>query len=156
MSIPIYQDRQTLSAQYRQWLMGGDRGCIVRDLETIIVLVLLAFNFIPQRSHHAFTLTRSRFRDSATVTRAPGDGTTAIKVESSSYPISLFSRMEKVPRCPKHGPKTLPCCTPETTLTSLLRHPSTKTNCDQLDKNCVSTDNTEPPIPTELTLLRIP
>ena len=45
------------------------------DLETIIVLVLLAFNFIPQRSHHAFPLTRSRFRDSATVTRAPGDGT---------------------------------------------------------------------------------
>ena len=26
---------------------GGDRGCIVCDLETIIVLVLLAFNFIP-------------------------------------------------------------------------------------------------------------
>ena len=30
---------------------GGDGGCIVHDLETIIVLVLLAFNFIPQRSH---------------------------------------------------------------------------------------------------------
>ena len=54
----------------------------MRDLENIIVLVLLAFNFIPQRSHHAFTLTR--FRDLATVTRAPGDGTTAIKVESSA------------------------------------------------------------------------
>ena len=62
----------------------GDWGCIVRDLETIIVLVLLAFNFIPQRAHHAFTLTRSRFRESATVTQAPGDGTTAIKVESSA------------------------------------------------------------------------
>ena len=44
--------------------------------------------------------------------------------------------------------KTLPCGTPDTTLTSLLRDPSTKTYCDRLDKNCVSTDNTEPPIPT--------
>ena len=43
---------------------GGGWGCILRNLETIIFLVLLAFNFIPQRSHHAFTLTRSRFRDS--------------------------------------------------------------------------------------------
>ena len=63
---------------------GDDWGCIVRDLETIIVLVLLAFNFIPQLLHHAFTLTRSRFRDSAILSRAPGDGTTAIKVESSA------------------------------------------------------------------------
>ena len=64
-------------------LNGGDWGCIVRDLETIIVLVLLAFNFIPQRSHHSLTLLRSRIRDSATATLTPGDGTTAIKVESS-------------------------------------------------------------------------
>ena len=35
---------------------GGDWGCIVRDLETIIVLVLLAFSFIPQRSHHSLAL----------------------------------------------------------------------------------------------------
>ena len=62
---------------------GGDWGCIVCDLETIIVLVLLAFYFISRRSHHVFTLTRPRIRDSATVTRAPGDGTTAIKVELS-------------------------------------------------------------------------
>ena len=27
----------------------GDWGCIVRDLETIIVLVLLVFNFIPPK-----------------------------------------------------------------------------------------------------------
>ena len=57
---------------------GGDWGCIVRDLETIIVLVLLSFNFIPQRSHHSPTLPRSQIRDSATVTLTPGDGTTAI------------------------------------------------------------------------------
>ena len=37
-----------------------------------------------RRSHDAFTLTRSRFRDSAAITRAPGDGTTTIKVESSA------------------------------------------------------------------------
>ena len=53
----------------------------MRDLETIIVLVLLAFNFIPQRSHHSPTLPRSRVRDSATAGLTPGDGTTAIKVE---------------------------------------------------------------------------
>ena len=64
---------------------GGDWGCIVRDLETIIVLVLLAFkfNFIPQRLHHSIIFTRVRLRDSATVTLTPGYGTTAIKVESS-------------------------------------------------------------------------
>ena len=42
----------------------GDWGCIVRDLKAIIVLVLLTFNFIPQRSHHSLTLPRSRIRDS--------------------------------------------------------------------------------------------
>ena len=50
----------------------GDWGCIVRDLETIIVLVLLAFNFIPQRSHHSLTLPMSWIRDSATATLTPG------------------------------------------------------------------------------------
>ena len=46
----------------------GYWGCIVSDLETIIILVLLALNFITQRSHHSLTLPRSRFRDSATAT----------------------------------------------------------------------------------------
>ena len=52
----------------------------MRDLEIIIVLVLLTFNFIPQRSHQSLTLPRSRISDSATVTLTPGDGTTAIKM----------------------------------------------------------------------------
>ena len=39
----------------------GDWVCIVRDLKTILVLVLLAFNFIPQGSHHSLTLLRARF-----------------------------------------------------------------------------------------------
>ena len=69
----------------------------MRDLETIIVLVLLAFNFIPQRSHHSLTLPRLWIRDSATATLMSGDVTTAIKVESSAQPISLFSKMEKAP-----------------------------------------------------------
>ena len=63
---------------------AGDWGCIVLDLETIIVLVLLTFNFFPQRSYHSLTLPRSRIRNSATATLTPGDGTTAIKVESSA------------------------------------------------------------------------
>ena len=47
---------------------GCNWGCIPRDLETIIVLVLPVFNFIPQRSHHSLTLPWSQIRDSATVT----------------------------------------------------------------------------------------
>ena len=53
----------------------GDALCIVRDLETIIVLVLLAFKFIPQMTHHSLTLLRSPIRDSAAATLTPGDGT---------------------------------------------------------------------------------
>ena len=40
----------------------GEWWCIVRDLETIIVLVFLVFNFILQRSHHPLTFTRSLLR----------------------------------------------------------------------------------------------
>ena len=60
-----------------------DWGCIVRDLEIVVVLVVLTFNFIPQRSRHSLTFTRSRLRDSLTVTLTPRNDTTAIKVESS-------------------------------------------------------------------------
>ena len=59
----------------------------------------------------------------------------------------LILQNEKSYRRNNNGPKTQPCGTPDTTLTSLLRHPSTKTNCDLLYKNCVSTDNTEPRYP---------
>ena len=60
---------------------GSYWGYIVRDLE---VLVLLASNFISQRSYHSLTLPRLRIRDSATATLMLGDGITAIKVESSA------------------------------------------------------------------------
>ena len=51
----------------------------MHDLETILVLVLLSFNFIPEMSHHPLTLTSSWLKDSSTVTLTPGDGTTVIK-----------------------------------------------------------------------------
>ena len=79
-------------------------ACIVHDLDTIIVLVLLSFNFIPQRLHHSLTVTRSLIRDSATVTLMLGDG--------------IFSRMEKnfeVYRRNNNEPKTLPYGIPDTT-----------------------------------------
>ena len=53
-------------------------------LETIIILVLLSFNFFPHRSHHSLTHPRLWIGYSAAVTLTPGDGTTAIKVESSA------------------------------------------------------------------------
>ena len=59
-------------------------GCIARDMGTIIVLVLLAFSFIPRMSHHSITLPMSRFWDSATETLTPGDFPTDNKVESSA------------------------------------------------------------------------
>ena len=68
-----------LSIVYR-----GNWGCTVRDLGPIVVLVLLAFSFIPQRSNYSLTLPRSQIGDSTNVTLTPGDGTTAIKVESSA------------------------------------------------------------------------
>ena len=53
------------------------------------------------------------------------------------------------------GPKVPPWGTPDTTLTSLPRHPSTTTYCDRLERNCVRTDSTEPPTPTEQSSKRI-
>ena len=43
---------------------GGDWGGIMRNRKTIVVLVLLVFNFIPDMSHHSLTLPRSRIKDS--------------------------------------------------------------------------------------------
>ena len=52
---------------------GGYWGCILCGLETIIVLVLLTFNFILQKSHRSLTLPRPRLRNSATATLTPGN-----------------------------------------------------------------------------------
>ena len=43
------------------------------DLDTMKVLVFLAFNFISHRSHHIPTLFRSQFRDTITAFISPGD-----------------------------------------------------------------------------------
>ena len=67
---------------------GGDWGCIVSDLETIIVLVLLAFNFIPQRSHHSLTFTKSLLY--------LGMAQQLSKWSHRHNSISLFSRMENI------------------------------------------------------------
>ena len=74
---------------------GRDLRFIVCDLETIIALVLFPFNFSAQWSHHSLTFPRSRFRNSATATLTPGNTRTAIKVESSAWPTSLLSNVEK-------------------------------------------------------------
>ena len=71
----------------------------------------------------------------------------------------LFSKMEKsseVNMRHNNWPKTLPCSIPDTTLTSLLRQPSTITCCDWFDRNYVNIDRTEPPILTEQSLKRMP
>ena len=45
MSLPIYQGHQTHSSENSFF---GDWGCIIHDLETIIILVLLTIYFIPK------------------------------------------------------------------------------------------------------------
>ena len=61
----------------------------------------------------------------------------------------------EVYRRKNNGTKTLPCGTPDTTLTSLLLQPSTITCCDRFDRSYVNIDNTEPQILTEQSLYRI-
>ena len=132
----------------------GDCWCFVHDLETIIVLVLLAFNVIPQRSHHSLTFPRSRFKDSGTANLINAWGWhNSFQVESSASPLSLFYGMEKGSELywrNNYGPTTLSYGILDSALTSLLRQRSTMACCDQFDRNCVRTDNTEPPTPTAL------
>ena len=47
---------QMLHPKYLLRVNGCDWGCIVRDMETIIVLVLPEVYLIPQRLHHSLTL----------------------------------------------------------------------------------------------------
>ena len=54
------------------------------------------------------------------------------------------------------NPKTLPWRTLYTTLTNLLQRLFTTTHSNLLGRNCVRTDNTEPPMPTVKSLKRIP
>ena len=71
MSLPIIFPLDSVSAA--PTIVNGDGwGRVVRDLKTIIVLVLLAFNFTPQRSHYSPTRPRLQFSDAATVTLTAG------------------------------------------------------------------------------------
>ena len=89
-----------------------DWGRIVRDLEAIIVLVLLVFNFILHKSHHILTLFRSRFRDSVTATLWPWDSKQLPK-HSRKHNGNACSRVLRKypPRCTGRttaGPKLFP------------------------------------------------
>ena len=61
----------------------------------------------------------------------------------------IFQNGKKLHRKNNNWPKTLPCGTPDKTLTSLLQQPSTITCCDRFHRNCINIYRTEPPIPTE-------
>ena len=56
----------------------------MRDMETIMVFVLLAFNFMPQRLHHLLTCRGhgSGTENGSLETLTPVDGTTNDKVKS--------------------------------------------------------------------------
>ena len=77
----------------------------------VIVLVLLAFNFIPHRSHHILTPFRSRFRDSVTATPLLGMALQLPKWSGQHNSRNCFTLWRKAARCtagtnadPKHFP----------------------------------------------------
>ena len=100
----------------------GDALC--RDLETIIVLVTLVCNSIPQKSHHSLTLSRSRFRDSATVNLTPGMAQSLF-----SSVIGSMKKSSEVHRRNNHWCPLQSCHNGN----SLLRQPFTITYCDRFD-----------------------
>ena len=123
------------------------------DLEIIIVFSFLAFNFIPQRSHHSPTFTRSRLMDSSTVTLTPEDGTTA---QHNSTTSELFSILEN----------KLIGDADESTVISItdqfiLQNRKKAQRCiggtitvqkhcpTRFDRNCDNIDTIEPPISTD-------
>ena len=79
MSLPIYSDHQTPSAQFCQWLMGVtgeyDRP---GDYHT---LGLTGIQFLHPKVTPRIYSNVVTVQGLATITRAPGDSTTAIKVE---------------------------------------------------------------------------
>ena len=137
---------------------GGDWGCIVRNLETIIVLVLLAFNFIPQRSHHPLSLPKVKDQGlcycNSDAWRWHNSHQSRV-ISITDQLILQNGKSSEVYRRNNNGPKTLQSGTTDTMLTSLLWQPSTITCCDRFDKNCVNIDNTELPMPTEHALRKI-
>ena len=110
------------------------------DELTIIVVLLLTFNFIRHRSHHILTLLRSWFRDSVTATLSPIGWHNSYQSGVVSITIKLVFHFGRKPSWCTGGttadPKHSSDNTPDTTLTILLRHPSTMIYCDQLYRNC--------------------
>ena len=105
-----------------QW---GWLGWIVCDLVTILlVVVLLAFNFIPHKSHHILTLFRSRFRDSVRATLHLGMAQQLPKWSRQHICKACFTPCMKkcsaVYRKNNLAIKRPLCGTPDITLTSLL------------------------------------
>ena len=103
---------------------GGDGGCILRNLETIIVLVLLAFNFTYQRSHHSLTLPKVSDQGLCYCnSNAWGwyNSHHGGVISITDQLIFQNGNSSEVYRRNYNEKKTQFCCTPDTTLTSLLR-----------------------------------
>ena len=77
----------------------GDWRCIVHDLQTIVILVLLVFNSSPKGTplNNLNEVTVHGLCNCNPIT--PGNDTTANNVKSSAYPVSFFSRMEITQKC---------------------------------------------------------
>ena len=78
MSLPIYQGHQTPSTVQRI-VNEGACGCIVRDLETIIVLP--SWHSISSTKVSPLTIPAEVTIQGLQLHQMPGDGRTAIKVE---------------------------------------------------------------------------
>ena len=105
------------------------------DLETIIVLVLLAFIFIPQRLHHSLILPRSLLCYCNSNAWGWNNSHQSGVISITNQLIFQNRKSSKVYWTNNNRPKILPCDTPDTMLTSLLLQPSTITCCDRFDRN---------------------
>ena len=114
-------------------------------------LGLTRIQFHPSRSHDSLTLPRSRTDQRLCYCNSHNSHQNGV-ISMTDQLILQNGKKPEVYRRNNNGPKTLPCGTPDSTLTSLLRQPSTMTCCDRFDRNCVNIDRTEPLIPTEQSL----
>ena len=71
---------------------GGDRGCIVWAMETIIVFSPSRIQFRSPNGTPLTNLAEVTIRDSATVTLTPMDGTTTIKLFTTTEQRKLFQK----------------------------------------------------------------
>ena len=117
---------------------ADDWGCIVRDRETIIISVLLSFSFIPQRSYHSLTLTRSLLCNCNSKAWGRHNSYQCGVIDITDQLIlQNGKKLRSVQELPKHCPAVL-----LTTLTSLFRQASAITCSDLFDGNCDNIDST--------------